>query len=156
MKTRHLIAILGLVLSLQACDDDSGSYTQIKAVEHQIYLELRDYRETNGLDGPFVHQVLMVEEAQRYAHKMAIGLEEVGTQGMDEHWDELSDSWDFYNRTGLVLETPASDAVKIVEAMLARPGADSTLLGDLTQSGVGVASGENGLNYIAVFLAKAD
>lgn len=154
MKWFALALILAFVPV--SCDDDSGVMVSVKDIEFKIYQELKSYRNTKGLDGPFVHQVLIVEEAQRHSHKMAVGVAEVDTMHFQEHWEELAELWHFYNRTGLVLETSSSDAGEILLELLAQPGAEDIILGDLSQCGVGTASGDMQQTYVTVFLAKSN
>jgi hypothetical protein len=119
-------------------------------------MSIKEYRETNGQTGPFVHQPFVVNEAQIYSYKMANGVEEVGIQGLDEHWTTLKDKFGFYNEHALVLKTDAGHEDVILTQLLELPDADSILLEDVTQCGVGVKSDTAGLNYVTVLLAKAD
>lgn len=156
MKLSRVLILAALPFLLFSCNDDDGSYTQIKSSEHLLYLAIKEYRNSNGQDGPFVHQYLMVEEAQLYSYKMANGFEELGTQGFQEHWDTLDEKFTFYNRDGLVLRSETGDEDQILSDILQIPGADSVLLNDLTQCGVGIEVDTAGLNYITILLAKAD
>jgi hypothetical protein len=156
MKLKRWLILFFLPLWLSSCEKNNGTYIQVKAIENQVYEAIRDYREDNGLSGHFVHQYLMVEEAQKYSYKMAYGMVAVGTQGLDEHWAVLNEKYGFYNESGLVLSTGSGQADGILDELLAVPGADSVLLGDVTQCGVGIESDTGGINYITVLLAKAD
>ncbi len=156
MKMFRLLLIAILPFLLFSCNDDDGSYTQIKSNENLLYLSIKEYRESNGQSGAFVHQYLMVEKAQLYSYKMSNGFEEVGTQGLQEHWDALDEKFSFYNQTGLVLKTESSDEDQMLTELLQIPGADSVLLSDVTQCGVGIESDTAGINYITILLAKAD
>jgi hypothetical protein len=119
-------------------------------------MAIKEYRNSNGQVGPFVHQYLMVKEAQLYSYKMANGFEEVGTQGFQEHWETLDEKFTFYKRDGLVLKSGTSNEDQILIEILQIPGADSVLLKDVTQCGVGIEVDTSGLNYITILLAKAD
>jgi len=152
----RILSFAVLSFLLFSCNDDDGSFTRVKTSEHLLYLSIKEYRANNGETGPFVHQYLMVDEAQLYSYKMANGFEEVGTQGFQEHWDALDEKFSFYNKTGLVLRTESSDEDQILGQLLEIPGADSTFLGDLTQCGVGIETDTAGINYITILLAKAD
>jgi hypothetical protein len=156
MKSRILLAWIIMPLAMLSCKKDDGGYIQIKGIEHLVYVSIKTYRTDHGKDGPFVHQPLLIEEAQRYSYKMAIGYEEVGLQGIQEHWDALEDKYDFYNRGALVLKTDSNDEDEILAQLLQAPEADSLLLGDLTQCGVGIEVDTAGFNYVTVLLAKAD
>lgn len=129
---------------------------QVKSIETEIYNAILSYRQSNELSGPFVHQFLMVEEAQLYSYKMAQGLVAMGTQGLDEHWERLDEKYTFYNQAGLVLKTDSRDADQILKGLVESPEIDSVILADLTQCGVGVEVDTDGNNFITILLAKAD
>jgi hypothetical protein len=156
MKLRLLMLISIMFLLPFSCKDDDSSYVQVKDSEREIYNSIKTYRESKDLTGPFVLQFLMVEEAQLHSYKMASGLVPVGTQSLDEHWERLDEKYTFYNRSGLVMKTDSYDANQILDGLLQIPGADSILLSDVTQCGVGVESDPDGNNYITILLAKAD
>ena len=156
MKNVRLIFLLMLPLFLFSCKKDTGPYIQVKNIENLIYQEIRDYRVAEGEDGPFVHQYFVVGEAQKYSFKMANGVVEVNTDGLDVHWDVLLDKYSFYNLNALVLKTTSSDEAEILGELLQLPDGIATLLEDLTQCGVGVESDTEGNNYITILLAKAD
>lgn len=156
MKLNRLLAIIILSLLVNSCEDDNGPFVQVKSIENLIYLSVKAYRTDNGLDGPFVHQYFIVNEAQVYSYKMANGVEDVGTQGLDEHWNTLNDKYGFYNEHALVLKTESADEDEILLQLLQIPNADSILLEDVTQCGVGVESDTDGNNYVTILLMKAD
>ena len=156
MKNVRLIFLLMLPLFLFSCKKDTGPYIQVKKIEHLIYQEIRDFRVAEGEDGPFVHQYFVVGEAQIYSYKMANGVVEVNTDGLDVHWDVLLNKYSFYNLNALVLKTTSSDEGVILDELLQLTGGEATLLEDLTQCGVGVESDTEGNNYITILLAKAD
>jgi hypothetical protein len=156
MKKLRLILILMLPLFLFSCKKDTGPYIQIKNIENLIYEAIRDFRVDEGEDGPFVHQYFVVGEAQVYSDKMANGVVEVNTDGLDVHWDALLDKYSFYNLNELVLKTTSHNEDEILEELLLQPDGEATLLEDLTQCGVGIESDTEGNLYITVLLAKAD
>ncbi|RLD59361.1 MAG: hypothetical protein DRI97_01195 [Bacteroidetes bacterium] len=156
MKKFRLILILILPLFFFSCKKDTGPYIQIKNIENLIYQEIRDFRVAEGEDGPFVHQYFVVGEAQIYSYKMANGVVEVNTDGLDVHWDALLDKYSFYNLNALVLKTTSHDEDVILDELLLQTDGEATLLEDLTQCGVGVESDTEGNLYITVMLAKAD
>lgn len=156
MRIKRLLFLITLPVMLFSCNDDNGGYTQVKTIEHLIYLNVEEYREDNSLSGPFVEQYLIVKEAQLYSYKMANGIEEVGTQGLNEHYSTLNEKIGIYNFHALALQTDTNDEDQIFTELLQIPGADSTLLADVTQCGVGVEADGNGLIYVTVILAKAD
>lgn len=156
MKKYRLILILMLPLFFFSCKKDSGPYIKIKNIENLIYEAIRDFRVDEGEDGPFVHQYFVVGEAQVYSYKMANGVVEVDTDGLDVHWDALLEKYSFYNLNALVLKTTSSNEDEILDELLLQPDGEATLLEDLTQCGVGVESDTEGNIYITVLLAKAD
>ena len=156
MKKFRLILFLMIPLFLFSCEKEDGPYVKIKSIENLIYQEIRDFRVEEGEDGPFVHQVLMVGEAQIYSYKMANGVEEINTDGLDEHWNALLEKYSFYNLNALVLKTSSLNEDEILDELLLLKDGEATLLEDLTQCGVGVESDTGGNNYITILLAKAD
>ena len=156
MKKLHLILILIIPLSLFSCKKDTGPYIQVKTIENLIYEAIRDFRVDEGEDGPFVHQYFVVGEAQVYSYKMANGVVEVDTDGLDVHWDALLEKYSFYNLNALVLKTTSSNEDEILDELLLITGGEATLLEDVTQCGVGVESDTEGNLYITIMLAKAD
>jgi hypothetical protein len=156
MKKYTLILSLLIPICLISCKKDDGPFYQIKNIENLIYQEIRDFRVTEGEDGPFVHQYFIAGEAQVYSYKMANGVEEVNTDGLDVHWDALLEKYYFYNLNALVLKTTSTEAIEIFEELRLLTDGEATLLEDVTQCGVGVESDTEGNNYITVLLAKAD
>ncbi len=156
MKKFRLILMLLVAMSLFSCKKDTGPYIQVKNIENLIYEAIRDFRVTEGEDGPFVHQYFVLGEAQVYSYKMANGVVEVDTDGLDVHWDTLLEKYSFYNLNALVLKTTSSNEDEILEELKLLPEGEATLLKDLTQCGVGVESDTEGNLYITVMLAKAD
>jgi len=156
MKKLSLILFLVIPLCFVSCKKDTGPYIQVKNIENLIYEAIKDFRVSEGETGPFVHQYFIVGEAQVYSYKMANGLEEVNTDGLDVHWDTLLEKYSFYNLNAMVLKTTSSNEDEILEELLLLPEGESILLEDLTQCGVGVESDTEGNYYITVLLAKAD
>ena len=156
MRTSRLILLSALLVFTFSCEKIDGPFVQVKNIENLIYQEIRDYRITEGEDGPFVHQYFVVGEAQVYSYKMANGVEEVNTDGLDVHWDALNEKYTFYNHQALVLKTTSNLAEEILEELLQLPDGEATLLEDVTQCGVGVESDSEGNNYITILLMKAD
>ena len=156
MIMKRLVTLFVLPFILFSCEKDEGSYTQIKSNELLIFLAIKAYRTDNGLDGPFVHQFIMVREAQIYSYQMANDAEEIGTQGLTEHWNTIHEKIGGYNDQALVLKTTTDDEDEILTQLLQIPDADSILLEDLTQCGVGVESDTDGNNYVTIMLMKVD
>jgi hypothetical protein len=156
MKIFRFTLILIIPLLLSSCKKDDGPYIQIKTIENLIYEAIRDYRIAQGEEGPFVHQYFVVGEAQLYSCKMANGVVEVNTDGLDEHWNNLLEKYSFYNLNALVLKSASGDEDVILEEVLQLPEGEATLLEDLTQCGVGVETDTEGYYYITILLSKAD
>jgi hypothetical protein len=156
MKISRLILLLTLPLIMFSCKKDDGPYVQVKNIENLIYQSIKSYRNTNGEAGPFVHQYFVVGEAQIYSYKMANGVVEVNTDGLDVHWDALNDKYAFYNHQALVLKTTSSNENEILDELLLLPDGEATLLEDVTQCGVGMEADTEGNNYITILLMKAD
>jgi hypothetical protein len=156
MKRKRLLILFILPFVLFSCKDDNGPYIQIKNIENLIYLSIKEYRESNGENGPFVHQYFVVGEAQIYSYKMANGVEDVSIAGLTDHWNTLNSKYGFYNNHALVLKTESFDADEILTELLLQPDADSILTEDVTQCGVGVESDTAGFNYVTILLMKAD
>ena len=156
MIMKRLVALFVLPLILFSCKKEESSYTQIKSNELLIFHAIKAYRTDNGLDGPFVHQFIMVREAQIYSYKMANDVEETGTQGLTEHWSTIHEKIGGYNDQALVLKTDTDDEDVILTELLQLPNAEAILLEDLTQCGVGVESDTEGNNYVTIMLMKVD
>jgi len=156
MKKRQLAMLAMIPLFIISCKDEPSSYTSIKGLESLIYQTIKGYRTENGLNGPFVHQLVMVREAQIYSYKMANGVEELGTQGLDEHWNEIHGKIGGYNDQAIVMSTTSANEDEILTQLLQIEGADSLLLEDVTQCAVGIESNTQGLNYLTVMLMKVD
>lgn len=156
MKKLSLILLLVIPLCFVSCKKDTGPYIQVKNIENLIYEAIKDFRVSEGETGPFVHQYFIVGEAQVYSYKMANGVQEVNTDGLDVHWDVLLEKYSFYNLNALVLLTTTGNEDEILEELLLLPDGEAILLDDLSQCGVGVESDAEGNYYITVLLAKAD
>ena len=156
MSKSRLFFLLSIPILLHSCKKDEGPYVKVKNIENLIFQEIRDYRISEGVNGPFVHQYFVVGEAQIYSYKMANDVVEVNTDGLDVHWDALNEKYTFYNHQALVLKTTSVTETEIFEELLLLPDGEATLLEDVTQCGVGVESDTEGNNYITVLLMKAD
>jgi hypothetical protein len=156
MIMKRLVVLFLVPFIFFSCEKEEGSYTQIKSNENLIYLAIKAYRSDHGLGEPFVHQFIMVREAQIYSYKMANDAEELGTQGLTEHWNTIHEKIGGYNDQALVLKTTADDEDEIFSQLLQLPNAESILLEDLTQCGVGVESDTEGNNYVTILLMKVD
>ncbi|HKK62218.1 MAG TPA: hypothetical protein VJ951_06650 [Bacteroidales bacterium] len=143
------------LFNASSCNDtgDEG-FTQIKVIETQIYNEIDSYRLNNGISAndPFVHQPLMVKEAQMFSAEMAFGTGEVDTTGLAIHWDNIHDKIGGYNDATLLLTTTASSAAGIVSAWTSDSASSAILLEDYTQCGAGVVTVEDSISYVTVMM----
>jgi hypothetical protein len=156
MKLKFFALLILIFFFVPSCNDDNGGYTTIKGIEGLIFQSIKEYRESNGMTGPFVHQFIMVREAQLYSYKLASGMIPYSTQGLEEHWNTIHSKIGGYNDQALIASTLSSDEDEILAEFLQAPGADSIFLEDLTQCGVGVESDTAGMNYITVLMMKVD
>ena len=152
---KRTLIILGLItgyflFSSTSCNDEP--FTQIKAVESRIFNEIKSYRLASGTDSTFVHQYVMVKEAQYYSIQMASGEQPVDTSGIQEHWDIIHDKIGGTNARTLVQATQTENAEQIVDYWREVPATDSVLLDDYTQCGVGVEYGSDGTVYVTVLM----
>lgn len=139
------------ILSSTSCEE-TEPFVQIKEIESQIYNEIKAHREANQLAGPFVHQFVMVKEAQLYSATMAFGSQDVSTSGIDSHWQTIHSKIGGTNDMTLVQSTVSSStAADIVQVWKDNPQADSLLLLDYTQCGAGVEI-NNGIAYVTVLM----
>jgi hypothetical protein len=156
MIAKRLITLLILPLLVCSCDDNSDGYTQIKGIEHLVYMTIKEYRTGQGLTGPFAHQPYMVKEAQVYSLKMAYGSEALGIQGLAQHWSTIHEKLGGYNDQALVMRTASGDEDIIVSELMMLPEGDSVLLEDVTQCGVGIEADSAGNNFVTILLMKID
>ena len=156
MKKLRLPALIILITALISCEKDDGGFTQVKGIESLIYQMIKAYREDNGHTGPFVHQFIMVREAQVYSYKMANGVESLGTGGLTGHWSTIHEKIGGYNDQSIVLSSTSGNEDEIFTQILQLPGAEEKFLDDLTQCGVGVEADTAGTNFITILLMKVD
>ena len=156
MKQKGLMFLTFIAFLLCSCEDKPSSYTPIKGIENLIYLSIQEFRTNHGKDGPFVHQFIMVREAQIYSYKMANDAAPLDPTGLAEHWDEIHGKIGGYNDQSLVMRTQSSNENEILTQLLQLPGADSVLLEDVTQCGIGMESDADGNNLLTVMLMKVD
>lgn len=156
MKVKYLWSLLMFPLLLSSCEKDEEGFTQIKGIETLVYLSIKAYRTHNDLTGPFVHQFLMVKEAQIYSYKMANGVEPLDTQGLTEHWNTIHEKIGGTNDQALVMSTRSENADDILAELLQLPDAKTILLSDVTQCGVGVEADTAGNNFVTIMLMKVE
>lgn len=156
MRLKWFAILVVLLFGLHSCKDDNGGTISVKGIEGLVYQAIKDFREDNGLNGPFVHQYIMVGEAQIYSARMAGGTEPLGTQGLADHWNTIHGKIGGYNDQAAVLATESSDEDEILAELLDQPGTRAILLEDVTQCGVGIEADGSGTNYVTVLLMKVD
>jgi len=148
-----LTAIIAFfILSSTSCSENEP-FTQIKLVETQIFNSVEAHRIASGVTGNFVHQFVMVKEAQLYSATMAFGSQDVSTSGIQPHWDIIHGKIGGINDFSLVQSTiSSSTAADIVKAWTDVPEIDSLMLLDYTQCGVGVEYGDNSMVYVTLMM----
>ena len=156
MKVKYLFVLLLVPILLSSCQKDEEGFIQIKGIESLIYRAIKEYRTDNGLTGSFVHQFVMVKEAQVYSYKMANDVEPLGTQGLPEHWNTIHEKIGGSNDQALVLRTTSGDEDVILAELLQLTDAENILLSDVTQCGVGVETDTIGYNFVTVMLMKVE
>jgi hypothetical protein len=129
---------------------------QVKNIENLIYQSIKAYRNAEGEDGPFVHQYFVVGEAQIYSYKMANGVVEVNTDGLDVHWDALNEKYAFYNHHALVLKTTSTTRRKSWTNCCCSPMAKTRCWRMSPSAAWEWNLTPKGNNYITVLLMKAD
>lgn len=138
-----------------SCGDDEP-FVNIKQIETQVYNEIKAHRESNGKTGNFVHQFVMVKEAQLFSIKQAYSTTGLDTTGISEHWDIIHDKLGGYNDVTLLQSTTATTAADIVSEWKSDTASNAMLLGDYTQCGVGVEYGANQTTFVTVLMMKVD
>ena len=76
---------------------------------------------------------LSVKDLNEYAYKMANGVEDVNTDGLDVHWDALLEKYSFYNLNALVLKSAFTETNEIMADLLQLTEGEATMLEDVTQ-----------------------
>lgn len=150
------IIVLFHFIALSCADNEP--FVNIKAIETQIYNEIKSHRTANGIpaEDPFVHQFVMVKEAQLISAKLAYSSSGLDTTGISEHWDIIHDKIGGYNDMTLIQSTSSTSAADIVANWTSDSTHNAMLLKDYTQCGVGVEYGNDDMTYITVLMMKAD
>lgn len=158
MKRSALILISMLLFTFMgtvSCEEEEP-WISIKGIETQIYNEIKAHRTANGKEGPFVHQPIIVKEAQIFSAKMAIGAIPVGTDGINEHWTIIHDKIGGYNDLTLIATGTNVTAAEIVAAWKGDSAINAAILGDFTQCGAGVEYDSSQVAYVTVMMMKVD
>lgn len=147
-----LTAVLTFFILTSTSCEEPELFVQIKEIETRIYNEIKAHRDANSIGGPFVHQFIVVQEAQLYSAKMAFGAQDVSTSGIEPHWTIVHDKIGGINDHTFVQSTvSSSSAADIVQIWKDNPETDSLLLLDYSQCGAGVEF-NNGIAYVTVML----
>ena len=148
-----LSALIGICIICTVSCDDPEPFVEFKAIETQIYNEIKAHRENNGISGAFVHQYIMGKEAQLYSGKMASGSQDVSTSGIQLHWDIIHNKIGGINDLALVQSiSGTSSAIDIVKVWTEVPEINSSILLDYTQCAIGVEYGDNNMAYITLMM----
>jgi hypothetical protein len=155
-----LIPILAFFLFNGMSCDDNEPFVNVKAIETQIFNEIKSHRIANDIpaEDPFVHQFVMVKEAQLISAKLAYSSSGSGidTTGISEHWEIIHNKIGGYNDLTLMQSTNETTAADIVANWTSDSTHNAMLLEDYTQCGVGVEYGPDELTYVTVLMMKAD
>jgi hypothetical protein len=99
----------------------------------------------------------VVGEAQIYSYKMANGVVEVNTDGLDVHWDALNEKYAFYNHHALVLKTTSGNEPRKSWTSCCSSLMEKTPCWRMSPSAAWEMESDNeGNYYITVLLMKAD
>jgi hypothetical protein len=153
-----LAYILALILlTAMSCDNDEP-FTNIKAIETQIFNEIKSHRTNNGIpaEDPFVHQFIMVKEAQLFSAQLAYSESDLDTTGISVHWDIIHDKIGGYNDLTLIQNTSSTSATDIVANWTSDSTTNAMILKDYSQCGVGVEYGSDNMTYVTVLMMKVD
>ena len=145
------------LLNAMSCNDNEP-FVNIKAIETQIFNEIKSHRTANGIpaEDPFVHQFVMVKEAQLISAKLAYSGSGLDTTGISVHWDIIHDKLGGYNDLTLIQSTSSTSATDIVANWTTDSTHNAMLLKDYTQCGVGVEYGSDDMTYVTVLMMKVD
>ncbi|MEX2370986.1 MAG: hypothetical protein WD578_08270 [Bacteroidales bacterium] len=151
----YLVILSGLIF-FAGCEKNES--TTIKVIEGQIFNEIKAHRIDNGIssDAPFVHQFIMVKEAQLFSAKMAYGTGGLDTTGISAHWDMIHDKIGGYNDLTLIQATSQTSAADIVGNWTNDSTISAMMLDEFSQCGVGVEYGNDNVAYVTVLMMLID
>jgi hypothetical protein len=153
-----LTPILAFFLLTALSCGDKEPFTNIKAIEWQIYNEIKSHRIDNGIppEDPFEHQPIMVKEAQLFSAQLSFSGSGLDTTGISLHWDIIHDKIGGYNDLTLLQSTNSTSAKDIVATWTSDSTTNAMMLKDYSQCGAGVAYGDNNVAYVTVLMMKVD
>jgi hypothetical protein len=145
------------LLNALSCGDKEP-FVNIKAIETQIYNEIKSHRIASGIpaEDPFVHQFIMVKEAQLNSAQLAYSSSGLDTTGISLHWDIIHAKIGGYNDLTLIQSTNSTSAAEIVSNWTSDSTTNAMILKDYSQCGVGVEYGNDQIAYITVLMMKVD
>lgn len=157
MKSKRIknIVVIVFLFSLTLSCEDPEPFVNIKAIESAIYNEIKAHRETNGVTGNFVHQFVMVKEAQLISARRANSTDP-DTTGIGDHWKIIHDKIGGYNDLTLLQTTSSTDASEIVAAWTADSATNAMMLEDFSQCGVGVEYDASNVAYVTALMMLVD
>ena len=150
---RRWILILSLFtasLILYSCKDDEG-FHQVSTVERNIYLNINEYRSSEGLP-TLVEQFLVFKEARTISDKMASGVYTTGDAKALHDVEAITANLGGTTSALISLTSNIENADSIVNHIIESPSLAEIIKDEFTQCGVGLSSGENQLRYIAIVL----
>ncbi|MCA1747035.1 MAG: hypothetical protein LC655_05010 [Bacteroidales bacterium] len=152
-----LAPILAFFLLTTLSCAKNESFTKIKDIEWQIYLEIKAHRINNGIspENQLVHQLMMGKEAQLFSAKLANSNSGLDTTGISVHWDNIH-LLGGYNDLTLIQSTNSTSATDIVATWTSDSTTNAMILKDYTQCGVGVEYGSDNMAYVTVLMMKVD
>ena len=154
-----LTSIVAFIMLIAVSCADNEPFVNIKSIETQIFNEIKSHRIENGVskDDPFVHQFIMVKEAQLFSAKLAYAESGLDTTGIGIHWDVIHDKIaGGYNDLTLLQSTTSTSAEEIVAYWASDSTTNAMMLKDYSQCGVGVEYGNGNVAYVTVLLMKVD
>lgn len=150
-----LTALISYSIIFSTSCKEKEPTVNIKGIETQIYNNIYSYREANGVTGAFVHQPVMVKEAQLFSTELiSSSSAELDTAGIGFHWDIIHAKLGGYNDALLLQITSDTEAADIFANWTDDADNIDLLLGEYTQCGVGVEyGGDNGeIAYVTVMM----
>ncbi|MCF8225254.1 MAG: hypothetical protein K9J30_05205 [Bacteroidales bacterium] len=147
------ILIITLALVGVSCGE-TEDIIEVKNIESQVFNEIDKFRVDNGIpdSDPFVHQLVMIKEAQLFSAKMAVTTLGLDTTGIAVHWDMIHSKIGGTNDATLLQSTTATTAQEIVSNWTSETVSREILLGDYSQCGVGIEYSGDNIAYVTVLM----
>ena len=145
-----VILIYSLLCSV-SCEEPEP-FIKVKAIESQVYNEIKAYREANGKTGPFVLNYPMVMEAQFFSTKLVYADNGIDTTGIAAHWDVIHSKFGGTNDHTLLQITSDVTASEIASNWTGDAATAQVLLGEFTQCGIGIEYDADNVAYVTMLL----